>query len=101
MHITNVFLGIYGSPNGEFVKRLDKDFKKIVPLSLLYEDTCPQHLRDNMTDKIRKFYFGDRTIDESMRYNVIDVSSNHKIIYNSHDMLKIHRYNISIISDIT
>ncbi|XP_012270621.1 venom carboxylesterase-6 [Orussus abietinus] len=62
---------IYGLNNGEFLRQLDKDFEKIAPLSLLYEDTCPEHLRQNVTQRIREFYFGDHPIDESTRFNVI------------------------------
>ena len=42
-------------------------------MSLLYEDICPKDTLKNVTKKIRKFYFGDKPIDESTRFDVIDV----------------------------
>lgn len=47
---------------------------ELAPVTLLYEDTCPHELRNEVTKKIRQFYFGDKKIDETTRSNLIDVS---------------------------
>ncbi|XP_014235995.1 venom carboxylesterase-6-like [Trichogramma pretiosum] len=67
--------GLYGLNNGELVSRLHTDFEKIAPVSLLFEDTCPEYNRKNATDQIRKFYFGNKSIDKSTRAQVTDMYS--------------------------
>ena len=47
---------------------------ELAPLSLLYEETCPEKLKDDVTKKIREFYLGDKNIDESTKSDLIDVS---------------------------
>ena len=60
--------------DGKLVKQLNDDFETIAPLSLLYEDNCPKEILKNVTKRIREFYLGDRPVDETTRFNVIDVS---------------------------
>ncbi|XP_043270961.1 venom carboxylesterase-6-like [Venturia canescens] len=65
--------GIYGLEDKELGKLLDKKFMELAPTTLLYEDTCPGKLKDDITKKIRQFYLGDKKIDESTRSNLIDL----------------------------
>lgn len=62
--------GIFGNPH--LVDELDQDFHRVAPISLLYDKTA--HNVDFVSDKIREFYFGDRTIDFSTVQEVVDVS---------------------------
>lgn len=66
---------LYGLADGEFAKKLNDQFEEIAPITLLYEDTCPKKLRPQVTKKIREFYLGDRAIDNSTRFNLIDMYS--------------------------
>lgn len=67
--------GLYGLRNGELVKELNDNFQKIAPISLLYEETCPDSLKDEVTRKIRKFYLGERQIDSSTRFELVNMYS--------------------------
>nr|WAJ59855.1 carboxylesterase [Apis mellifera] len=66
---------LYGRNNGALIKKLNKDFSNIAPITLLYEDTCSKDKQKRMTSEIRKFYFGDGPIDTSTRFKVIDMYS--------------------------
>ncbi|XP_032678420.1 venom carboxylesterase-6-like isoform X2 [Odontomachus brunneus] len=57
------------------VKQLNDEFKTIIPISLLFDERCPKSMHDEITRKIRKFYFGDRAVDESTRHELIDLYS--------------------------
>uniref|UniRef100_A0A348G5Z4 Carboxylic ester hydrolase n=1 Tax=Odontomachus monticola TaxID=613454 RepID=A0A348G5Z4_ODOMO len=65
---------IYGDKSNS-VKQLNDEFKTIIPISLLFGEKCPKSMHDEITSKIRKFYFGDRAIDESTRFQLIDMYS--------------------------
>ncbi|XP_012252139.2 venom carboxylesterase-6-like [Athalia rosae] len=67
--------GIYGLNDGEDVKRLDDDFQKIAPVTLLYDNYCTEDHRSEVTKRIREFYFGDSPIDNSTKWNLIDLYS--------------------------
>ncbi|KAK9297565.1 hypothetical protein QLX08_008786 [Tetragonisca angustula] len=67
--------GLYGRRNGELVKKLDKDFSNIAPITLLFEETCPKGEMERVVSEIRKFYFGESPIDNSTRFNLIDMYS--------------------------
>ncbi|KAG7212180.1 hypothetical protein KM043_012520 [Ampulex compressa] len=67
--------GLYGRQNGKLVKQLDEEFMNIAPMSLMYDDTCPEPIRSEVTKKIKEFYFGNRAIDDSTRFDVIDMYS--------------------------
>lgn len=47
---------------------------ELAPITLLYEHTCPEEFKYNVTKSIREFYLGEKKIDESTRWEVIDVS---------------------------
>lgn len=57
-----------------YVKQLNDEFIDLAPMTLMFEDTCPKKSWKDTSKKIRKFYFGDKTIDESTKFPVIDVS---------------------------
>lgn len=67
-------LGLYGLKNGEYVKQLNDQFMDLAPMTLMYEHTCPtNHLLD-VSKKIHDFYLNDKQIDESTKFDVINVS---------------------------
>lgn len=66
---------LYGRNNGDLIKKLNKDFLNIAPITLLYGDTCSKDEQKRVASEIRKFYFDDGPIDNSTRFKVIDVSS--------------------------
>jgi len=71
--------GIYGRGQGKYVRKLESEFMEIAPLSLLYEERyniSNKALRDEITKRIREYYFGFNTIDESdeSRFKVIKVN---------------------------
>lgn len=67
--------GLYGLRGGELIRELDDNFEKIAPVSLLYDETVDQDAKAEVSRKIRKFYFGDRPIDNATRFDVIDMYS--------------------------
>lgn len=64
------FIGIYGNPH--LIHSLNKDFNQIAPVSLFYKHNFKNV--GEISEKIRNFYFGNKRIDNSTRYDVIDVS---------------------------
>ncbi|XP_043477786.1 venom carboxylesterase-6-like [Leptopilina heterotoma] len=81
---------IYGLFDGKLIKELNDNFEKIAPLSLLYEDVCPKHLIKNVTKSIRKFYLGDRNIDESTRLEVTHMYSDAWFIIGADNAVRDH-----------
>ncbi|XP_014483778.1 PREDICTED: venom carboxylesterase-6-like isoform X2 [Dinoponera quadriceps] len=67
--------------NGEQVKKLNKEYKKIMPITLMYENTCPKSIQNDVSSKIREFYFGDRAIDISTTFQTIDMYSDSLFIH--------------------
>lgn len=61
--------------DAKLLKELNDNFLKIGPITLLYGETCPEHLRDEITLKIRDFYLANKTLDESSRFPLIDMYS--------------------------
>lgn len=80
------------------VKEFNDKFMQIAPTTLLYRERyqiVDQRFIDETTKTIREYYFGQNNIDESdeARFNVIDVSSNNKIILcNIYIKYKIFKY---------
>lgn len=66
--------GLYGRNNGELVKRLNNDFLNIAPITLMFGETCPKGEEKRVASEIREFYFGKSPIDNSTRFNLVDVS---------------------------
>lgn len=46
---------------------------EILPISLMYEYTCPEQLKDNVTKSIRHFYLNNKKVDQSTKWKLIDV----------------------------
>ncbi|CAK9831367.1 Venom carboxylesterase-6 [Anthophora retusa] len=67
--------GLYARNNGELIKKLDKDFLNIAPITLLFGETCPKDEEKRVASEIRKFYFGNSPIDNSTRFKVVDMYS--------------------------
>ncbi|KAF5288891.1 hypothetical protein FQA39_LY03770 [Lamprigera yunnana] len=57
---------VYGNPH--LVNDLDKNFNKLAPITLIYKDDS-----DCLSNEIRKFYFEENKIDNTTRYNAIDM----------------------------
>lgn len=60
---------IFGVPN--LLEEFDKNFDRIVPISLLYDLTCEEQTK--ITKQIRQFYFGESKINNSSREQVTNV----------------------------
>ncbi|KAG8035023.1 hypothetical protein G9C98_005445 [Cotesia typhae] len=67
--------GLYGLKEKGYVKQLNKNFVELAAITLLYEHTCPKESHKDVAQKIRKFYLGDKSIDESTKFQVIDMYS--------------------------
>lgn len=72
-NIVPSYSGIYGLKDQPYTEILDKHFFELAPKSLLYDDTCFEELKYNVTKKIREFYLANKKIDESTRWNLLDV----------------------------
>lgn len=66
---------IYSPSNTDLLKRINDDFSNVAPVTLLYGETCPDHLKDKISNSIKEFYFGNNPIDNSTRFSVIDMYS--------------------------
>ncbi|XP_029664942.1 venom carboxylesterase-6-like [Formica exsecta] len=85
--------GIYGRDLGEHVKKLNSDFHNVALLSLLYEERYgirDTQFRDEMSAKIRAFYFGNKDIDQSdeARFKVIDMYSDAWFNHGTHEAIQ-------------
>ncbi|XP_033212485.1 venom carboxylesterase-6-like [Belonocnema kinseyi] len=81
---------IYGLFDGKLLKKLNEDFETIAPISLLYEDFCPENSIKNVTQQIREFYLADRPIDESTRFDLINMFTDPWISMPADNSLKYH-----------
>ncbi|XP_076754354.1 carboxylic ester hydrolase [Xylocopa sonorina] len=70
-----VAAALYTRNKGELIKKLDKDFLNIAPISLLFGETCPKDEVKRVATEIRKYYFDDAPIDNSTRFKLIDMYS--------------------------
>ncbi|XP_050306615.1 venom carboxylesterase-6 [Anthonomus grandis grandis] len=57
--------------NNSLLEELNKNFKTLAPISLIYDKTAPNV--DAVTSRIRKFYFGNDKIDWSKKTQLIDM----------------------------
>ncbi|XP_012522381.1 venom carboxylesterase-6 isoform X2 [Monomorium pharaonis] len=78
---------IYGRDNN--VKELDKNFKKIAPISLLYLDRfniTNEDFLNEISDTIRDFYFGHDSIDytDNSRFKLIEMYSDSWFNHGTH-----------------
>ncbi|KAK5647002.1 hypothetical protein RI129_005466 [Pyrocoelia pectoralis] len=78
--------GIYANPH--LVKQLDTNFNKIVPISLFYKNTCTNS--DYISKKLREFYIGDKKVDKSSRYGVIDLFTDGWFLHGADESVRQH-----------
>nr|QCC89025.1 carboxylesterase 10 [Meteorus pulchricornis] len=67
--------GLYGLKNGEYIKLLNDRFMELAPMTLMFDNTCPKQSLQDVSKKIRNFYVGDRSFDESTKFELIDMYS--------------------------
>ncbi|XP_057318500.1 venom carboxylesterase-6-like [Microplitis mediator] len=67
--------GLYGIKEKNYVKQLDENFTELAAVTLMYQHTCPKKSHKDVAKKIRKFYFGNKPIDENTKFEVIDMYS--------------------------
>lgn len=82
--------GLYGRSAGKFARELEERFEEIAPVTLFYEDTCPKEQQGEVSRRIREFYLGDRRIDNSTRFDVIDMYSDSWFIHGAHTAVRHH-----------
>ncbi|XP_071875787.1 carboxylic ester hydrolase [Bombus fervidus] len=67
--------GFYGRNNGELIKKLNKYFLDFAPITLVIDETCRKDEQKRVSAKIRKFYFDQAAIDNSTRFQLINMFS--------------------------
>ncbi|XP_043595454.1 venom carboxylesterase-6-like [Bombus pyrosoma] len=67
--------GLYGRNNGELVKKLNKNFLDLASITLVFDETCRKSEEKRVAAEIRKFYFGQAAIDNSTRFQLINMFS--------------------------
>uniref|UniRef100_A0A0C9QW23 ESTF_1 protein n=2 Tax=Fopius arisanus TaxID=64838 RepID=A0A0C9QW23_9HYME len=82
---------LYASPNQTNVRRLNNEFTELAPLANGLDRDCSTSLLDDITRRMRQFYFGDRQIDDSTRMNVVDMISDSVFKFASATAVKLHR----------
>ncbi|XP_063991353.1 uncharacterized protein LOC135169897 [Diachasmimorpha longicaudata] len=82
---------LYSSPNQTNVKRLNNEFTELAPLANGLDRDCPKPILDDITRKMRQFYFGNKQIDESTRLNVVNMISDSVFKFASVTAAKLHR----------
>lgn len=64
------------SGDGWRVRVMDAEYKKLFPISMQYLWTSKLKYQDEMSEKIRKHFFGNKHINGSTVLQIIDVSTN-------------------------
>lgn len=66
---------LFDSRENNFVKILDDKWMELAPVSLLVNEISP-HEEDHIkiVKDVREFYFGDKELGNSTKWNLIDVS---------------------------
>ncbi|XP_076162457.1 carboxylic ester hydrolase [Ptiloglossa arizonensis] len=80
--------GLYTRHNGKLIKKLNNDFLNIAPVTLLFGQTCPKEKTKHVASEIRKFYFGKAPIDNSTRFNVINMYSDAWFSHAAHSSVR-------------
>ncbi|XP_028982057.1 esterase E4-like [Diachasma alloeum] len=83
-------VGLYSSPHQEDVKRLNDEFVELIPISLEMNPDYPRTTLEAISRKIRQYYFGNKTIDESTRMNVTDMFSDAELKFAGATAVKGH-----------
>ncbi|KAF2902651.1 hypothetical protein ILUMI_03536 [Ignelater luminosus] len=69
------------------IEELNKDFNRLLPIILLY-DNNPK--KEEISQKIRKFYFGDREIDQSTKAELTDLFTDSFFLYPQAAAVQLH-----------
>uniref|UniRef100_A0AB38ZEG3 Carboxylic ester hydrolase n=1 Tax=Oncocephalus sp. TaxID=2944721 RepID=A0AB38ZEG3_9HEMI len=72
-----------------FLDDFDKNFNRAAPPAMFYDHTANKP--DEMTNKIRKFYFGDQSITLSLFQNLTDMFSDSYMLWPTMKALKKHK----------
>lgn len=65
---------LYGFNNEKLVETFNKKWVELAPGSLFIDDLVSKKEQTNIVKKVREFYFKDKDIDISTKWNLIDVS---------------------------
>lgn len=66
---------LFSNDERDSLTKLNEKWTKYAPVSLTIDDSCPENLQDKVTNKIRKFYFGDEDITRSTKTELINMYS--------------------------
>lgn len=64
---------LHGFGERSYVKQLNDNWLELGPVNLLLDQFFSDNVPAGVVEKIREFYFGDKTIDESSKWALIDV----------------------------
>lgn len=69
-------LHLFSDKDNNPVSLLDEKWSELAPMSLMTEENFPQEsqIKSEVTNKIREFYFGNKKLDETSKFALIDVS---------------------------
>ncbi|XKL67577.1 hypothetical protein PGB90_003068 [Kerria lacca] len=63
----------YYSNNGTLVKKVNEQYKRIMPVTLIYGFVLPHEKIDTVTDELKKFYFGNKEIGLETSKEFVDM----------------------------
>nr|CAD7607963.1 unnamed protein product [Timema genevievae] len=72
---------------------LDEDFNRIAPISMFYRNTS--NSIEEITPKIREFYFGDHPINNETVYAAVDMFTDNVMLSGTDEAVKKHRKSAS------
>lgn len=73
--------------NPSWIEDFDKEFNRVVPLSLQYDTQVD---KDNKSRKLRKFYFGDKTIDNTTKDELTNLYSDVLFLMGADESVRLH-----------
>ncbi|CAG2061043.1 unnamed protein product, partial [Timema podura] len=79
----------WGTPLAE----LNEDFNRIAPISMFYRNTS--NSIEEITQKIREFYFGDHPINNETVYAAVDMFTDNVMLSGTDEAVKKHRKSAS------
>lgn len=65
---------LFSNNERDSLTKLNEKWTKYAPVSLIIDDNCPKNLQDKVTNKIRKFYFGNEDITRSTKTELTNAS---------------------------
>ncbi|XP_031345677.1 venom carboxylesterase-6-like isoform X2 [Photinus pyralis] len=78
--------GIFG--NAHLMEDLDKNFHKILPISLFYKEACTSS--DYISNQLRKFYLGNKKVDNSSRQAITDLFTDGWFLHGADESIRQH-----------